>query len=450
MTSQRAKTGKSSTSPSEKPKVQPKKAPPKDTKKSEETELTPREKAEALVKKFNTNTHWKGIAQVRMASNVSVPYHLRRPTGVMSLDLALGGGWAAGGLSQVYGPGSAGKTHLTFRTAAEVQRNYGDDALIAIACSEMRVDKGFARRSRLYIAYSEEEIQEFENIRALKGRAPFSEEEKADLRKQVGTIMVSAGVTGDVLLDTTIEMLRELGSSCQLIIVESLGSMITPDQDKKDVGDRVYGGSAGMLTTWQNKNYPLFMLDTLDGKPLETTVLCINQVRAVLDAGPHGPKTRPAAGSHSIAHAQLASVELKTGETLYADSSHTEKCGHTIKWEIKKGKAGTHDGLRGEYNWFHMPFYEPVFWSEVEANGSTYGIDVITELCDAAYNLGVVQAGGAYLTFDDGAGEPLNLRGTRDAPAKEQLPQLVVNDPGLEYRLRQACLAKANLTVRVR
>ena len=137
------------------------KAAPKVAAKSEEKELTPREKAEGLIKKFNTNPHWKGIAQVRMAGSVSVPYHLRRPTGVMSLDLGLGGGWAAGGLSQVYGPGSAGKTHLTFRTAAEVQRNYGDDALIAIACSEIRVDKGFARRSRMCIAYSEEEIAEF-------------------------------------------------------------------------------------------------------------------------------------------------------------------------------------------------------------------------------------------------------------------------------------------------
>ena len=444
MTSQKPKTSK--VSQPGKPKVQPKKPP-----KEEETveELSPKEKADALIKKFSSNTHWRGIAQVRRASDVSVPYHLRRPTGVMGLDLALGGGWAAGGVAQVYGSGSAGKTHLTFRTAAQVQQNYGEDAVIFIANSEIRVDKSFARRSGFCVAYSDDEIEEFNGIRISKGLGPFTPEEVADLQKQIGTVIVSAGVTGDVLLDTTIEALRDLGSSCQLIIVESLGSLLTPDQDGKNVGDRVYGGTAGILTTWQNKNYPLFMLDLMSNRPLETTILCINQVRAVIDGGPHGPKLRPAAGSHSIAHAQLASLELRTGETLYEDKAKTIKNGHTIKWEIKKGKAGTHDGLRGEYNWYHMPAFEPVFWSEIETRGCAFGIDAVTELCDTACSLGVVR-GGAQLTFDDGFGPPMVIRGTKESPAKEQLPNVVVNDTALEKRIRQACLASANLTVRYR
>jgi len=411
---------------------------------------TNKERAEAYVNEARTSPRFRGKVQVKMACDYTTPYHTRRPTGIMGLDLALGGGFHAGGVGQIYGANSAGKTHLAFRTAGQVQRNYGEDAVIVVASSEIRLDKGFARRSGLCVAYGEDEIDFFDSIRATKQLPPFTEEEKDDLRKQIGTIIVSVGVTGDQLLNSTIDTLSKLRNVCQLIIIESLGALITPDQDEKDVGDRVFGGSALMLTTWMNKVYPQYMMDGEDGSVLETTILAINQVRAVLDGGPHGPKTRPAAGSKSIEHAQLSNIELRTGETLYADASRTVKCGHTIKWEIKKGKAGTHDGLRGEYNWYHMPAYEPVFWSEVELQGSQYGIDTITDLCDTARIMDVVRAAGAYITFEDPVGPTVKVQGTRDNPAKDQFAQLVVNDPELERRVRQACLAKANLSVKFR
>ncbi|MFM8967287.1 MAG: ATPase domain-containing protein, partial [Vulcanococcus sp.] len=52
------------------------------------------------------------------------------PTGALSLDLALGGGYPKGRVVEVYGPESSGKTTLTLHAIAEVQRRGGVAAFV--------------------------------------------------------------------------------------------------------------------------------------------------------------------------------------------------------------------------------------------------------------------------------------------------------------------------------
>lgn len=51
-----------------------------------------------------------------------IPPVERIPTGILEFDLATGGGWPKGRVSQVYGPESSGKSNLLYRTIAQVQR----------------------------------------------------------------------------------------------------------------------------------------------------------------------------------------------------------------------------------------------------------------------------------------------------------------------------------------
>ena len=51
------------------------------------------------------------------------------PTGALTLDLALGGGYPKGRVVEIYGPESSGKTTLTLHAIAEVQRRGGVAAL---------------------------------------------------------------------------------------------------------------------------------------------------------------------------------------------------------------------------------------------------------------------------------------------------------------------------------
>ena len=419
-----------------KAKAKPKKA------KEKEPELSAAELTEALVSKMNSSPTYRGKVTVKSARDYQTPYNLRRPTGVMGVDWALRGGFPAGGASQIYGPKGTGKTHLAFRVAGEVQKNYGSEAVVALGVSEGRADVGFARSAGFCMAYSKAKIDELDEIRASNGVPRFTKEERQDLMMQIGEVIFLHGTTGGDMLQSTIEVVDHYGSRCQLMIIDSLGSLLTPDQDKGKVSDRQYGGSSGIITTWQTKIQPKFLQDQPDGSCLETTIIGINQVRAMI-GGPTPNMVRPAAGAKSWEHAQLNSLELKRGEPLWADTKHTRQAGHVVKWNLKKGKAGTHDGLKGEYDWRHILDTEPIFWKDVVECGKSYAIDVVSDLVETARKIGVVEVRGKWNYYRDENGDILIKGDGVDAFSNE-----VENNPELEERMRQDCLDASNLTVR--
>lgn len=388
---------------------------------------------------------YRGKVQVRTAKNYNTPFHLRRPTGILGLDLALNGGFPAGGASQVYGPRSTGKTHLVFRVAGEVQQNYGEDSIIALGMSELRADIGFARNAGFCVAYSNKQISQYEEIRAAHNKPPFTEEELADLRKQIGQVIILHGTTGGDMLESTIEVLRDLGSACQLIIVDSLGSLLTPAQDEGTVSAKHYGGSSGIITAWQTKVQPLYINDQPDGSMLETTILGINQVRALI-GGPKPNMVRPAAGAKAWEHAQLINLKLTRGKPIYSDTKHVgPQKGHIVHWSIEKGKAGTHDGIRGEYDWRHIPDGDPVFWTAVQRLKKSFTIDIVQDLVESAKSLGVVDLSGAWLSYKDERGGILCK-----ANGIEAFADKIEKDPELHQLLYADSLLKADMTVQYR
>lgn len=418
----------------------PKKGRPKA--KTEERVLTAREKADAFIEKMSKSQTFQGKVQVRSARNFNTPFHLRRPTGIMSIDLALGGGFAAGGAAQVYGPKGSSKTFTAFKTAGQVQKNYGKNSIIALGMSEIRADVGFARMAGFHVAYSPEKIQEFIEIRENNGLDPFTEEELDDMESQIGEVMMIGGITGGDMLEGTIEVLREFGSACQLIIVDSLGSLLTKEQDKKGVADKHYGGSSGILTMWQVKVQPLFINDLPDGSCLETTILGINQVRALI-GGPRPNMTRAAAGAKSWEHAQLANIEFRTGETLYEDSKGTIPNGKVLKWYLRKGKAGTHDGPRGEHEWYDVPDADPVFMFNVNDPNSTYGVNTTGDLVTAGKKTGSIEMAGAWMTLRGFDGEEVAR-----AQGHDKFSDIIFKDEEIRQLLFDRTLDMANLTVR--
>lgn len=407
---------------------------------------------DAWVEKINKSQKFKGKAQVTMASELSTPYYLRRSTGLLGLDIAMGGGWHAGGCMQVYGGESVGKTYLVFQTAGEIQRNYGDKAAILIVSTEIRPDKSFARKAGFRIAYSEDEIEHYEKIRAARGQPRFTKEEIEDLTYQPGKVVIVTGETGEKSLDVAYEALE--AGLFQLVIIESLGALLPSDVQAGDVGDRAYGGSSVMLTTFMNKVYPLFIMDRITetgtGKSkvversmLETTVIGINQARAIIGGSPKGPKERAAAGAYAWKHAQLVSLELNKSSAIKGEDKGPI-IGRSVRWLIAKGKVGTHDGKSGYYDFYHVPATDPVFWSDVELNGSTWGVDRISEMVDTAAKLGVVDQNGTWLTWEH-EGEVL-----AKAQGPGNMAELLVDSDELQALLREECLIKAGLQVRYR
>lgn len=428
----------------EKKKVEAKKLTKRQARKAAEAKTagkTDDSSPEAWAAQVSKSEKFKGVVQVGLASELDTPYDLRRPTGVPSLDIALGGGFHAGGFVQIYGPESVGKTYLAYRTAGVLQRNYGDRARILIVPTEIRTDKTFARKAGFCIGYSDQEIAGFNSKRIERGLPPFTSEEIDDLKMQIGKIYYDVGATGDKQLDAVVKAI-ELGSF-DLIIFESLGAILTPDQEAGDTGDRVYGGSAVILTNFVNKVYPYFMMNRPDGSMLETTLILINQARAEIGGSPRGPKHHAAAGAYAVKHALLASVELNKSSPIRGEEKGPV-IGREVRWELTKGKAGTHDGKKGYFNYYHVPGDNPIFWSRVQQDGLGWGIDYLTDLAEESARLGIINVAGAWKTWEEDGEVVLKVQGQGFSAVVAALAA----DPELEARLYGRCLYEANLPVR--
>lgn len=403
--------------------------------KKAETKLTP---VQAWVEKMNNSKRYKGSAQIRMASEVKNPYGLRRPTGKLGLDIALGGGLHAGGIIEIQGAQSVGKTFFCWEAVAQLQQLYGEDMCVLIAATELRPDKNHARLAGCCIAYSDDEIEQMEAARVAKGLPKFTEEEHADLRKQIGTIIIGMAATAEKLFDFILDALEQ--NIFHLIIIDSMGALLPKAKDDVEtLSEKTYGGASVPVTDFVNKVYPLLIMDRPDGSMTETTILAINQARARIGGTTYERKTKEAMGAYAWKHGQLVNILLERGGKVREDKEGPA-IGHVVRWELAKGKAGTHDGKKGQYDYYHFPKMEPVFWRDVE---STWlgGVSYFNEHAETAIELGIVTGTGWY-TFVRPSGEPIKAQGI------DNFAQILAENPDILQELRDACFKQAGIYVR--
>jgi RecA/RadA recombinase len=362
----------------------------------------------------------------------------------LSLDLALGGGVHAGGVCEVHGEESVGKTFLTYMIAGQIQRNFGEDSNILIACTEILPDIGFARQAGFCIGYDPERIAHYEEKRAEAGLEPFTPEEREDLSRDIGRVEVMIADTGESLLQGIIEALdasrEDPAGGFQLVIIESLGALLPAATEEKDVGEVTFGGSAPMVTRFQNKVYPRLIFDRPDGTKQLTSLVGISQARANTSATKYEPKTKSSVGAHAWKHAQLSCIELARGKDERVDK---EVVGRHVRWKLVKGKAGTRDGKRGECVFYHLDHTDPIFWKDVQEADEILGFDTITDAVGVAKKMGIVE-GTNWLTWTEGKETILRANGI------DKFATALMDDPELLVRLRAHCMRSSGIKVRYR
>lgn len=393
----------------------------------------------AWMERMNAERRFQGHAQIKAASDMKTPYSLRRPSGILSLDIALGGGCHAGAFIEVQGIRSAGKTYLTYRFAAMVQEIYGEDAKIAVYATEQRPDKSFARMAGFCVAYSEDEIAHLNQIRIDSGQNEFTEEELADLRHQIGEVVYIVADTAESGLEVALEAIRS--NIFQILIVDSLGGLMTKAVEEGDIMDKQYGGVSVPMTTFVNKAYALLMMDDEAGLMNETTIIGINQARAKIGATKYERSERPAMGAHAWQHAQLANILLERGAQI-KEGEKGPAIGREIRFKLEKGKVGTHDGKNGVYNFYHIPRMEPVFWKDTQENWYG-GVDVYTDIVETCIELGVIEKAGkgAWITWKHEK-EELKFQGIAKAA------KYIGENTEVALALRENALKKAKVSAR--
>ena len=370
------------------------------------------------------NASFKGGVVIRQGSDITNVFILRRPTGVTALDLAIGGGVPAGGLTQIIGKYSAGKSYLVNRIMATAQENYGEEFAGAACMTEQRFDKHFAKwKCGLKIALSDEEIAVLQRINYEKGLPEYTPENISWLQEQVGSFTETLGATAEQILEVACQQVES--NLFQIVLIDSFGALLTKAEAEAEEGleQKHRGGAAMVLTQFMHRLHAALNLPDKYGRPNTTSVIGINQYRDNVNAGPYGNPMK-VAGGHALAHGKLLDVHIEQGAKIRVSFGKEQRIvGKEINWEIMKGKAGCHDGPKGTYK-FYLGEY-----------GYGFGIDVYSDLLVAGLQTSVLQQSGAWYAF---GGEKL---GNGEA----NTTQMLMQNPDLVQKIRKEIFKVAGL-----
>ncbi len=167
------------------------------------------------------------------------------PSGALSLDIALGGGYPKGRIIEVYGPESSGKTTLTLHAIAQIQKQGGTAAFID---AEHALDPSYAKR----------------------------------LGVDTDNLLVSQPDNGEQALEIAETLVRS--SAVDLVVVDSVAALVPQAEIDGDMGDSHMGLQARLMSQALRK------LTGIINKS-KTTVIFINQIRMKIGVMFGNPET---------------------------------------------------------------------------------------------------------------------------------------------------------------
>lgn len=264
-----------------------------------------------------------GAAILRSAS-ASPDSALYLPTGSFRLNQALGGGWRVGRIHTVYGKKSSGKTALCLNSVAEMQKRCADCLLRAERCT----CKHYREPVCVYIDV--EGTWEDDWARALS--------------VNTDSLLLSQPDHQEQTLDIAEGLLRS--TEVDLLVLDSIAFMTPAKEIEESTGKALQAEQARVLGRGIRKfvsaiNY----CGNIRGR--RPTIMCTNQVRAVIGGQAFGPKEispggfAPGFASTSEVKCWAGAYEMdkETGKPIYAE----------LNYKVEKNKAS---GAKMQGNWF--------------------------------------------------------------------------------------------------
>lgn len=167
------------------------------------------------------------------------------PSGALSLDLALGGGYPKGRIIEIYGPESSGKTTLTLHAIAEIQKQGGTAAFID---AEHALDPAYAKK----------------------------------LGVDTDNLLVSQPDNGEQALEIAETLVRS--NAVDLIVVDSVAALVPQAEIEGEMGDSHMGLQARLMSQALRKLTGIINRS-------KATVIFINQIRMKIGVMFGNPET---------------------------------------------------------------------------------------------------------------------------------------------------------------
>ena len=209
------------------------------------------------------------------------------PSGCLSLDIVLGGGYPKGRIIEIYGPESSGKTTLTLHAIAEIQKQGGTAAFID---AEHALDPAYAKK----------------------------------LGVDTENLLVAQPDNGEQALEITETLVRS--NAVDLIVVDSVAALVPQAEIDGDMGDAHMGLQARLMSQALRK------LTGIINKS-KATVIFINQIRMKIGVMFGNPETTT--GGNALKF--YASVRADIRRTAQIKSGD-DVIGNRTKVKIVKNK----------------------------------------------------------------------------------------------------------------
>ena len=209
------------------------------------------------------------------------------PSGALSLDLSLGGGYPKGRIIEIYGPESSGKTTLTLHAIAEIQKQGGTAAFID---AEHALDPSYAKK----------------------------------LGVDTENLLVSQPDNGEQALEIAETLVRS--NAVDLIVVDSVAALTPQAEIDGDMGDSHMGLQARLMSQALRK------LTGIINKS-KATVIFINQIRMKIGVMFGNPETTT--GGNALKFYASVRMDIRrTGQIKVGD----DILGNRTKVKVVKNK----------------------------------------------------------------------------------------------------------------
>lgn len=280
--------------------------------------INKRQKAEVLIRGADlVNTTWS-----------------RTPSGSLSLDVMLGGGWPLNAMNEIIGLESSGKTTIALKTLAENQHLNSEFHTVWVAAEEF--DPGWA----------------------------------AKLGVDVSRITFVMSNIMEIAFDSALAVMTERATDC--VVIDSLPALAPGEEAEKSMAEFTVGKGALLTNKFMRKCYTAASRSLVEyDRPV--LVLIINQWRDRVGVMYGDPRTTP--GGKGKNYAYVTRTEVSRLEYL---SDHGNKVGQTIKCQTLKNKTST--PRREAQVDFYFSDYGDLHVGEYDLSKEIFGLALVNDV----------------------------------------------------------------------
>mmetsp|Transcript_14497 Transcript_14497/g.31514 ORF Transcript_14497/g.31514 Transcript_14497/m.31514 type:complete len:418 (-) Transcript_14497:2693-3946(-) len=247
------------------------------------------ERLQRLLDTINTQYGKGTISRLGSKPDETVPMI---PTGCLSLDAALGGGYPCGRIIEIFGPESSGKTTLALHAIAEVQKKGGEACFID---AEHAFDKKYA----------------------------------AALGVDVSNLVMMQPMYGEQALEVADELARS--GEIRLIVLDSVSALVPRAELEGEIGNIQVGSQARLMSSALRK---LVGSCNKNG----TAIIFLNQLRMKVGVMYGNPEVT--SGGNALKYYSSVRIDIRKKESITGDSDDAGPIGIKVRAKVVKNKVG--------------------------------------------------------------------------------------------------------------